>query len=73
MAAHDVGWVVCSFFTIIACAVSFWLINKHLMWYTNVRLRSSCLAAYSNPAQKKEQRCLFPSHFRAAPAALTLA
>ncbi|KAI0032129.1 organic solute transporter Ostalpha-domain-containing protein, partial [Vararia minispora EC-137] len=33
--AHDVGWIVCTFFTLIACGVSFWLINKHLMWYTN--------------------------------------
>ncbi|KAI0312894.1 organic solute transporter Ostalpha-domain-containing protein, partial [Amylostereum chailletii] len=33
--AHDVGWIVCAFFTIVACVTSFWLVNKHLQWYTN--------------------------------------
>lgn len=33
--AHDVGWIVSGFFTIIATVTSFWLINKHLQWYTN--------------------------------------
>ncbi|KAI0301579.1 organic solute transporter Ostalpha-domain-containing protein [Multifurca ochricompacta] len=33
--AHDVGWIVSGFFTIIAIVTSFWLINKHLQWYTN--------------------------------------
>ncbi|KAI0053265.1 DUF300-domain-containing protein [Auriscalpium vulgare] len=33
--AHDVGWIVTAFFTIIATVTSFWLINKHLQWYTN--------------------------------------
>ncbi|KAH8828193.1 organic solute transporter Ostalpha-domain-containing protein [Flagelloscypha sp. PMI_526] len=32
--AHHVGWIVSGFFTVIACVVSFWLINKHLQWYT---------------------------------------
>ncbi|KAH9996669.1 organic solute transporter Ostalpha-domain-containing protein [Russula compacta] len=36
--AHDVGWVIASFFTIVATATSFWLINKHLQWYTNVHI-----------------------------------
>jgi hypothetical protein len=35
--AHDVGWIVSGFFTVIAIVTSFWLINKHLQWYTNVR------------------------------------
>ncbi|KAN0131911.1 DUF300 domain containing protein [Lactarius tabidus] len=35
--AHDVGWIVSGFFTIIATVTSFWLINKHLQWYTNKR------------------------------------
>jgi len=33
--AHDVGWLVSGFFTIVAIVASFWLINKHLQWYTN--------------------------------------
>ena len=35
--AHDVGWIITGFFTIVATVVSFWLINKHLQWYTVVR------------------------------------
>ncbi|KAH9060546.1 DUF300-domain-containing protein [Lactarius vividus] len=35
--AHDVGWIVSGFFTILAIVTSFWLINKHLQWYTNKR------------------------------------
>ncbi|KIJ51346.1 hypothetical protein M422DRAFT_776620 [Sphaerobolus stellatus SS14] len=35
--AHDVGWIISGFFTIIACGVSFWLISKHLMWYNKKR------------------------------------
>ncbi|KAH9073080.1 organic solute transporter Ostalpha-domain-containing protein [Lactarius deliciosus] len=35
--AHDVGWLVSGFFTVLAIATSFWLINKHLQWYTNKR------------------------------------
>ncbi|KAI0061163.1 DUF300-domain-containing protein [Artomyces pyxidatus] len=33
--AHDVGWIICGFFTIVASITSFWLIGKHLQWYTN--------------------------------------
>ncbi|KAH8996304.1 organic solute transporter Ostalpha-domain-containing protein [Lactarius akahatsu] len=36
-AAHDVGWIVSGFFTVLAIVTSFWLINKHLQWYTNKR------------------------------------
>jgi hypothetical protein len=32
--AHDVGWIVCGFFTLIASTASFWLIWKHLTYYT---------------------------------------
>lgn len=32
--AHDVGWIITGFFTIVATVASFWLINKHLQWYT---------------------------------------
>ncbi|KAI9465687.1 organic solute transporter Ostalpha-domain-containing protein [Lactarius psammicola] len=35
--AHDVGWIVSGFFTVVATVTSFWLINKHLQWYTNKR------------------------------------
>ncbi|THV07774.1 DUF300-domain-containing protein [Dendrothele bispora CBS 962.96] len=35
--AHHVGWIVSSFFTIVAIIASFWLINKHLQWYTDKR------------------------------------
>ena len=35
--AHNVGWIISGFFTVIAIVASFWLINKHLQWYTNVR------------------------------------
>ncbi|KAF7375876.1 hypothetical protein MSAN_00002000 [Mycena sanguinolenta] len=33
--AHHVGWLIAGFFTIIATITSFWLVNKHLVWYTN--------------------------------------
>ncbi|KAF9017509.1 DUF300-domain-containing protein [Hymenopellis radicata] len=33
--AHHVGWIVASFFTIIAVVTSAWLMSKHLQWYTN--------------------------------------
>lgn len=32
--AHDVGWIISGFFTVIASASSFWLIWKHLTYYT---------------------------------------
>ncbi|KAH7102170.1 organic solute transporter Ostalpha-domain-containing protein [Auriculariales sp. MPI-PUGE-AT-0066] len=35
IAAHHVGWLIAGFFTIVAVAVSFWLIDKHFVWYTN--------------------------------------
>ncbi|KAF7362162.1 hypothetical protein MVEN_00562300 [Mycena venus] len=35
--AHHVGWIVAGFFTIVATITSFWLVNKHLVWYTNKR------------------------------------
>ncbi|KAF7315183.1 hypothetical protein MIND_00032700 [Mycena indigotica] len=35
--AHHVGWIIASFFTIVAIITSFWLVNKHLQWYTNKR------------------------------------
>lgn len=35
--AHHVGWIVAGGFATVATVVSFWLINKHLQWYTNKR------------------------------------
>ncbi|RDB24739.1 hypothetical protein Hypma_007940 [Hypsizygus marmoreus] len=35
--AHHVGWIVAGFFAIVATVASFWLVNKHLQWYTNKR------------------------------------
>ncbi|KAJ7287291.1 DUF300-domain-containing protein [Mycena rebaudengoi] len=35
--AHHVGWIVAAFFTITAMVTSFWLVAKHLRWYTNKR------------------------------------
>ncbi|KAI0794133.1 organic solute transporter Ostalpha-domain-containing protein [Fomes fomentarius] len=32
---YNIGWIVSSAFTLIAIGVSFWLIGKHLQWYTN--------------------------------------
>ncbi|KAL9931438.1 hypothetical protein V8E36_009724 [Tilletia maclaganii] len=32
--AHDVGWLVCGFMALIACGASFWLVWKHLTYYT---------------------------------------
>ncbi|KAF8178538.1 organic solute transporter Ostalpha-domain-containing protein [Mycena galopus ATCC 62051] len=32
---QGVGWLVAGIFTIVACVTSFWLVNKHLLWYTN--------------------------------------
>ncbi|CCL99783.1 uncharacterized protein FIBRA_01805 [Fibroporia radiculosa] len=33
--AHDIGWIITGCFTLLALIGSFWLINKHLLWYTN--------------------------------------
>ncbi|KAI0782995.1 organic solute transporter Ostalpha-domain-containing protein [Abortiporus biennis] len=33
--AHHVGWILTGCFTLVAMGASFWLINKHLQWYTN--------------------------------------
>ncbi|GJE91499.1 organic solute transporter Ostalpha-domain-containing protein [Phanerochaete sordida] len=33
--AHDIGWLVTGIFTIASCMISFWLMSKHLRWYTN--------------------------------------
>ncbi|KAF7782359.1 hypothetical protein Agabi119p4_1735 [Agaricus bisporus var. burnettii] len=33
--AHHVGWIVTGCFTVVATIASFWLVNKHLQWYTN--------------------------------------
>ncbi|EJD46875.1 DUF300-domain-containing protein, partial [Auricularia subglabra TFB-10046 SS5] len=33
--AHHVGWIVSGFFASVAVVTSFWLIDKHLVWYTN--------------------------------------
>ncbi|KAF9075629.1 organic solute transporter Ostalpha-domain-containing protein [Rhodocollybia butyracea] len=35
--AHHVGWIVAGFFTITAIITSAWLINKHLVFYTDKR------------------------------------
>ncbi|KAH8087877.1 organic solute transporter Ostalpha-domain-containing protein [Cristinia sonorae] len=34
---HHVGWIITGTFTMISIVASFWLINKHLQWYTNKR------------------------------------
>ncbi|KAJ7125042.1 organic solute transporter Ostalpha-domain-containing protein, partial [Mycena epipterygia] len=34
---YQVGWIIAGFFTVIAVITSFWLVNKHLQWYTNKR------------------------------------
>ncbi|CAK5281816.1 unnamed protein product, partial [Mycena citricolor] len=33
----QVGWIVAALFTLAAMVTSFWLVNKHLSWYTNKR------------------------------------
>ncbi|KAG2015794.1 DUF300 domain-containing protein [Coprinopsis cinerea AmutBmut pab1-1] len=33
--AHHVGWIISGTFAAVATGVSFWLIDKHLQWYTN--------------------------------------
>ncbi|KAH9927392.1 organic solute transporter Ostalpha-domain-containing protein [Amylocystis lapponica] len=33
--AHDIGWIITGCFTLAAMAISFWLIDRHLVWYTN--------------------------------------
>ncbi|KAJ7188601.1 organic solute transporter Ostalpha-domain-containing protein [Mycena filopes] len=35
--AHHVGWLIAGFFTVVAVITSFWLVDKHLQWYTNKR------------------------------------
>ncbi|KAI0343392.1 DUF300-domain-containing protein [Trametopsis cervina] len=32
---HHIGWLVSTVFTIAAIIISFWLMGKHLQWYTN--------------------------------------
>ncbi|KAL5531241.1 hypothetical protein ACEPAG_4118 [Sanghuangporus baumii] len=32
---HHIGWIVTGTFALISTAVSFWLVNKHLRYYTN--------------------------------------
>ncbi|KAI0685934.1 organic solute transporter Ostalpha-domain-containing protein [Cytidiella melzeri] len=32
---HHIGWLVCGVFTVAATVITFWLMNKHLQWYTN--------------------------------------
>jgi hypothetical protein len=32
----QIGWIVTGIFMLISCLASFWLINQHLQWYTNV-------------------------------------
>ncbi|TFK23673.1 DUF300-domain-containing protein [Coprinopsis marcescibilis] len=32
---YHVGWLLCGVFAVISTGVSFWLIDKHLQWYTN--------------------------------------
>ncbi|KAL0065644.1 hypothetical protein AAF712_007285 [Marasmius tenuissimus] len=34
---HHIGWIIASFFTLVATGVSIWLVGKHLKWYTNKR------------------------------------
>ncbi|KAL4266333.1 DUF300-domain-containing protein [Pleurotus pulmonarius] len=34
---YHVGWIIAGFFAAVATVASFWLINKHLQWYTNKR------------------------------------
>lgn len=36
----QIGWLVSGVFTIAATVISFWLMNKHLQWYTNVSVPS---------------------------------
>ncbi|GBE80946.1 predicted protein [Sparassis crispa] len=35
--AHHIGWIISGSFTFVAIVVSFWLIDRHLVWYTNKR------------------------------------
>ncbi|GLB37386.1 putative organic solute transporter Ostalpha [Lyophyllum shimeji] len=35
--AYHVGWIIAGFFAMVATGVSFWLVDKHLQWYTNKR------------------------------------
>ncbi|KAI0960720.1 hypothetical protein AcV7_000024 [Taiwanofungus camphoratus] len=37
MQAHVIGWIVAGCLALVAVAVSFWLIDRHLHWYTNKR------------------------------------
>ena len=57
----QIGWIVSGCFTILAVAISFWLIGKHLQWYTNVRSANLVLEvnhSWDAPLlQRTEQRC----------------
>lgn len=35
LAAHDIGWIVTGCCTFVALVLSFWLVEKHLRWYTD--------------------------------------
>jgi hypothetical protein len=58
--AHDVGWIITSFFTIVATVASFWLINKHLQWYTVVRSLSARFPSPLSPARTRSD--IYTSH-----------
>lgn len=59
----QIGWIVSGCFTIAAVVISFWLIGKHLQWYTNVCLIASSVQTRELThllmcLQKAEQRCM---------------
>ncbi|KAI5119865.1 hypothetical protein M0805_000699 [Coniferiporia weirii] len=35
--AHHIGWMITGLFALTSTTISFWLVNKHLQWYTNKR------------------------------------
>lgn len=39
--SFKIGWIICGSLALVAVITSFWLISKHLQWYTNVRYHHS--------------------------------
>ncbi|KAI9064028.1 hypothetical protein FKP32DRAFT_588534 [Trametes sanguinea] len=58
--AHHIGWIVSSAFTLVAMGVSFWLIDKHIRWYTNVEIRAAlhCSHIVYGAPLRSDQPCV---------------
>ena len=53
---HDcqIGWIIAGSFAIISTITSWWLINKHLQWYTYVCFLTNSRTSAQNNNNRKE-------------------